>query len=82
MNKRNNFAVSTEGIINAMQGGATVLNSYGVGMEETIALITGANRTLQDPTVVKIFDVSNRNIWYNYWAKSVYSYFEITGKRV
>ena len=35
-----------------MQGGATVLNSYGVGMEETIALITGANRTLQDPTVV------------------------------
>ena len=48
----NNFAISTEGIINAMQGGATVLNSYGVGMEETIALITGANRTLQDPTVV------------------------------
>lgn len=51
MNKRNNFAISTEGIISAMQSGGTVLHSYGVGMEETIALITGANKTLQDAGV-------------------------------
>ena len=49
----NNFAISTEGIINAMQSGGTVLHSYGVTMEETVALITGANKTLQDPSVVK-----------------------------
>lgn len=35
-----------------MQSGGTVLKSYGIGMEETIALITGANKTLQDPNVV------------------------------
>lgn len=51
MNKRNNFAISTEGIINAMQSGGTVLHSYGIDMQETIALITGANKTLQDPSV-------------------------------
>jgi len=51
MNKRNNFAISTEGIINAMQSGGTVLHSYGIDMEKTIALITGANKTLQDPSV-------------------------------
>lgn len=44
-----------------MQSGGTVLNSYGVDMEKTIALITGANKTLQDTGVVKIFDVSSRN---------------------
>ena len=49
----NNFAISTEGIINAMQSGGTVLHSYGIDMEKTIALITGANKTLQDPSVVK-----------------------------
>ncbi|MBP3930208.1 MAG: phage tail tape measure protein [Peptostreptococcaceae bacterium] len=48
----NNFAISTEGIINAMQSGGTVLHSYGVTMEETVGLITGANKTLQDPNVV------------------------------
>ena len=52
MNKRNNFAISTEGIISAMQSGGTVLHSYGIDMEKTIALITGANKTLQDPNVV------------------------------
>ena len=52
MNKRNNFAISTEGIINAMQSGGTVLKAYGIGMEETVALITGANKTLQDTSVV------------------------------
>lgn len=36
-----------------MQSGGTVLHSYGVTMEETVALITGANKTLQDPNVVK-----------------------------
>ena len=51
MNKRNNFAISTEGIISAMQSGGTVLHSYGIDMQETIALITGANKTLQDPSV-------------------------------
>ena len=50
--KRNNFAISTEGILDAFKGGGTVLNEYGVGLTETIALITGANKTLQDPTVV------------------------------
>ena len=51
----NNFSISTEGILNAFQGGATVLQEYGVGMTETVALITGANKTLQDPSVVKKF---------------------------
>lgn len=36
-----------------MQSGGTVLHSYGVTMEETVGLITGANKTLQDPNVVK-----------------------------
>lgn len=35
-----------------MQSGGTVLHSYGVTMEEAVALITGANKTLQDPSVV------------------------------
>ena len=51
----NNFSISTEGILNAFQSGATVLQEYGVGMTETVALITGANKTLQDPSVVKKF---------------------------
>ena len=35
-----------------MQSGGTVLHSYGIDMEKTVALITGANKTLQDPGVV------------------------------
>ena len=36
-----------------MQSGGTVLHSYGVTMEETVALITGCDKTLQDPSVVR-----------------------------
>ena len=53
--KRNNFAISTEGILDAFKGGGAVLSEYGVSLTETVALITGANKTLQDPSVVKFF---------------------------
>ena len=48
----NNFSISSEGIVNALQKGGAVLAQYGVSMTDTIALVTGANKVLQDPEVV------------------------------
>ena len=49
----NNFSISSEGIVSALQKGGAVLAQYGVSMTDTIALVTGANKVLQDPEVVK-----------------------------
>ncbi|MGL4802043.1 MAG: phage tail tape measure protein, partial [Cetobacterium sp.] len=48
----NNFAVSSDGIIDAITSGANVLSAYGVSLEDTVAMITGANTTLQDTSRV------------------------------
>lgn len=48
----NNFAVSSDGILDAIQSGANVLATYGVSMNDTIAMITAANTTLQDTSRV------------------------------
>lgn len=48
----NNFAISSSGILEAITSGANVLAEYGVSMNDTIAMITGANVTLQDPAKV------------------------------
>lgn len=48
----NNFAISSEGIITSIQSGANVLASTGVSLTDTIALVTGANTTLQNPEKV------------------------------
>jgi TP901 family phage tail tape measure protein len=48
----NNFAVSSDGILQAIQSGANVLASYGVTMDDSIAMITAANTTLQDTSRV------------------------------
>lgn len=48
----NNYAVSSEGILDAITSGANVLASYNVGMEDTIAMIGAANTTLQDTSRV------------------------------
>ena len=48
----NNFAISSGGILDAITSGANVLSEYGVSMNDTIAMITGANTTLQNPQKV------------------------------
>ena len=48
----NNFAISSDGILDAITSGANVLASYGVSMNDTIAMITAANTTLQDTSRV------------------------------
>ena len=48
----NNFAVSSDGLLDAIQNGANVLADYGVSMNDVVALITGANKTLQNTNKV------------------------------
>ncbi|MGL5764351.1 MAG: phage tail tape measure protein, partial [Sarcina sp.] len=48
----NNFAVSSSGLLDAIQSGANVLAEYGVGMNDTLAMIAGANSTLQNTSKV------------------------------
>ena len=48
----NNFSISSGGILDAITSGANVLSEYGVSMNDTIAMITGANTTLQNPQKV------------------------------
>lgn len=43
----NNFAISSAGILEALQSGGSVLSSYGVTLNDTAAMITAANTTLQ-----------------------------------
>ena len=46
----NNFAISTEGVTDALQNGGAVLSTYGVTLSDSIAMISGANESLQDPS--------------------------------
>ena len=49
----NQFSISSGGILDAITSGANVLASYGVSMEDTVAMIVAANHTLQDTSRVK-----------------------------
>ena len=46
---RNNFAISSDGVTEALQRGGSVLANYGVDLKDSVAMITGANESLQDP---------------------------------
>ena len=46
----NNYAISTEGVTQALQNGGSVLSSYGVTLSDSIAMISSANESLQDPS--------------------------------
>ena len=46
----NNYAISTEGVTQALQNGGSVLSSYGVTLSDSIAMITAANESMQDPS--------------------------------
>ncbi|MDR6779333.1 TP901 family phage tail tape measure protein [Paenibacillus peoriae] len=48
----NKFAISTEGIGQAVQRSASSLSSAGNTIEQSVALITAANSTVQDPAKV------------------------------
>ena len=49
----NQFSISSGGILDAITSGANVLANYGVSMNDTVAMITAANHTLQDTSRVK-----------------------------
>ena len=48
----NNYAIDTNGLTNALADVGSVLNAYGVGLGDSIALITAANESMGDPTKV------------------------------
>ena len=48
----NNFAISSDGLLDAIQSGANVLATYGVSLNDTVAMITAANSSLQDTSRV------------------------------
>ncbi|WP_270504430.1 phage tail tape measure protein [Paraclostridium sordellii] len=45
----NNFAISSSGLVEALQSGGSVLATYGVSLTDTLSMITAANMTIQDP---------------------------------
>lgn len=45
----NKYAVSSDGVVDALQAGGSVLSTTGVDLTHTIAMITAANKSLQDP---------------------------------
>ena len=45
----NNFAISSEGVTQALQNGGATLSAYGVTLSDSIAMITAANESMQDP---------------------------------
>lgn len=49
MNIRNNYAIGTDGIAEAMKRGGAVLASYNVSLSDSIGLITATNEALQNP---------------------------------
>ena len=51
--QRNNYAIGTDGVAEALKRGGSVLNQYGVGLSDTVALITSANEAVQNPEKVK-----------------------------
>ena len=46
----NNFAISSEGVTQALQNGGATLSAYGVTLSDSIAMITAANESMQDPS--------------------------------
>lgn len=48
----NNFAISTDGLANALQKSASALKTAGNNMDEAIALVTAGNQVVQDPDSV------------------------------
>ena len=45
----NNFAISSEGVTQALSRGGSVLSNYGVSLSDSVALISSANESIQDP---------------------------------
>lgn len=45
----NNFAISSEGVTQALSRGGSVLANYGVSIADSVALISSANESIQDP---------------------------------
>ena len=45
----NNFAISSEGVTQALSRGGSVLSNYGVSIADSVALISSANESIQDP---------------------------------
>lgn len=48
----NNFAISADGIGEALRRSSAILHQSGNSIEQSVALITAANTTIQDPKVV------------------------------
>lgn len=48
----NNFAISTGDVGEALQRSGAVLSEYGVSMEDSVAMIVGANESIQDSAKV------------------------------
>ena len=48
----NTQAIDVAGLTSAFQAGGSVLSTYGISLEESTALITAANNSIQDPTRV------------------------------
>ena len=46
----NNWAISSQGVTEALQNGGAVLSNYGVTLSDSIAMISSANESLQDPS--------------------------------
>ena len=45
----NNYAISTEGVVEALKRGGSTLSNYGISVADSMAMIAGANESLQDP---------------------------------
>lgn len=48
----NNFAISSDGVTEALQRGGSVLSNYGVDLKDSVAMIAGANESLQNPAKI------------------------------
>ena len=46
----NNWAISSQGVTEALQNGGAVLSTYGVTLSDSIAMISSANESMQDPS--------------------------------
>lgn len=48
----NNYAISMDGILQALQNGGSTMAAYGMSIQETTAMITASNMSIQDPARV------------------------------
>lgn len=48
----NNYSIGVDGLLTAISSGGNVLGSFGISIEETTALITSANESIQDTSRV------------------------------